>query len=162
VNALRITRLALASLALGASSAAFALTESANITANATVPGVCKPTSATAVMVTLNANPSVGGPATGTAPVTFKCTRNKGYTFSVAQGATSSSSGSLNGSLSDGLSTPTTIPFTATWMQPSGSGAGFSAANEVNADVLVTITDVNYQDAPAGTYTGRMTVSINY
>jgi spore coat protein U-like protein len=159
---LKIARLALIAAALGASSAAFALQESANITVNATVPGVCKLTSSAAVTVTINANPSTGGAATGTAPVTFKCTKSKGYTFSVSQGATSSSTGTLAGSLSDGATTPTTVPFTATWTQPSGTGAGFSAANEVTADVLVTITQANYQDAPAGTYSGNMTVKIDY
>ena len=159
---LKIVRIALVAASLGACSVAFAAQETANIAVQATVPGVCKLTSSAAVTVAIAANPSVGGPATGLAPVAFKCTKNKAYTFSVSQGAASSTSGSLTGSLTDGATTPTLIPFSAGWTQPSGTGAGFSAANEVNADVTVTITQANYEDAPAATYTGNLTVKIEY
>jgi hypothetical protein len=154
----KFTRIALATGLLGASSLAFSAQESATITVTATVPGVCKLTSSTTPSVPITANPSVGGDATGTAPVTFKCTKSHGYTFQVG----GSTAGTLGGSLSDGAATPTTVGYTATWTQPSGTGLGFSAANEVTADVLVTIPEANYVDKPAGSYTGTLAVTIDY
>ena len=159
---LKITRLALVAALLGSSSLAFAVTESATINVNATVQGVCKLTSTAVVNLAITANPSLGGDAFQTAPVRFKCTKYKGYTFSVAFGtAAAVSGGTLDASLSDGA-TPTAnlLPFTATWTQPSGTGDGFST--EVNADVKVTISEANYTNAPAGTYTGVLKVAIDY
>jgi spore coat protein U-like protein len=155
------SRIPLAAALLGASSLALAASpEVASITVNATVPGVCKLTSSTAVTVSITADPSAGGAATGTAPVSFKCTKNHLYTFSITDGVVTASNGTLAGNLSGGGTPATQIPYTASWSQPSGSGAGFST--EVAADVLVTIPEANYLDAPAGSYTAGLTVNINY
>lgn len=151
-------RLALAAGLAVFSSMGFAADDFANIAVTANVQGVCKLTSAT--VLNIAADPSTGLAAENTAPVSFKCTKNHPYTFSVSQGATSSSSGSLSGTLSDGAATPVTIPFTATWTAPSGSGNGFSSA--VAADVKVSIAATAYQDKPAGAYTATLKVNINY
>lgn len=154
----KFPRLALAFGLAAFSSLVFAADDFANIAVTATVQGVCKLTSAT--VLNIAADPSTGLAAENTAPVSFKCTKNHPYTFSVSQGATSSSSGSLSGTLSDGAATPVTIPFTATWTAPSGSGTGFSSA--VAADVKVSIAATAYQDKPAGAYTATLKVNINY
>lgn len=152
-------RLALAAGIAVFSSMGFAADDFANIAVTANVQGVCKLTSAT--VLNIAADPSTGLAAENTAPVSFKCTKNHPYTFSVSQGTTNtSSSGSLSGTLSDGAATPVTIPFTATWTAPSGSGTGFSTA--VTADVKVSIAATAYQDKPAGAYTATLKVNINY
>lgn len=151
-------RHAAAGLLATLSCAAFAADDFANIAVTANVQGVCKLTSATTLVI--SADPSSGLAAENTAPVSFKCTKNHAYTFSVSQGATSSTSGTLPGTLTDGAATPVTIPFTATWTQPTGSGNGFSTA--VNADVKVSIAPTAYQDKPAGAYTATLKVNINY
>lgn len=152
-------RIGVAAALLGASSLALSAgTETANITVTATVPGVCKLTSSATPSVPITANPSVGGDATGTAPVTFKCTKNHPYTFKVGGSSTSPKTGNL----SDGATTPVLVPYSASWTQPSGTGAGFTSANEVTADVLVTISEADYLDKPAGSYTGTIAVTIDY
>jgi spore coat protein U-like protein len=154
----KFPRLALAGALAAFSCVGFAADDFANIAVTATVQGVCKLTSAT--VLNIAADPSTGLAAENTAPVSFKCTKNHPYTFSVSQGATSSSTGSLGGTLSDGAATPVTIPFTATWTAPSGTGNGFSTA--VTADVKVSIAATAYQDKPAGAYNATLKVNINY
>lgn len=149
----KFTRIALALGLVAASTFASAADESANIAVTATVPGVCRLTAPATLAIT--ADPSVGGNASNTASVSFKCTKNMTYNFTVNTENDGSVSGNLTGAVN-----AETMPYTATWTQPSGTGIGFSTA--VNANIAVTITQANYEDKSADSYTGTVAVNINY
>lgn len=154
----KFARLALAGALCGICSVAAAADATQAIAVTASVAGVCKLSAPSTLAIT--ADPSTGSNASATAPVSFQCTKNKSYTFTVSDGTTTTGSGTLPGNLSDGQATPVLVPFTASWTPPSGTGIGFSTP--VNADLLVTIGYADYQDKPAGSYTGTLTVNINY
>lgn len=158
---LKLARRALFTLLVLAAPTVFAANENATINVQATVTGVCRFTgSATAPQtLAMTAAPNVGGVVSATAPVTFKCTKDLAYTYSVTDGTSTDSDGSLSGTLTDGTNT---IAFTATWTQPDGTGDGFSAANEVTSSILVSVAEAAYIDKPAGVYTRTLTVNINY
>jgi hypothetical protein len=125
------------------------------VTVNAQIIGICKFNSGQTPVVTVaNAgvtiNPSLAGPATGSANVLYKCTNGTVPVFSGAATATV---------------TCTTAPTCGvTTMAPAmtytggGNGSGFS----VNKTLVVAgnLTQVQYQDMQAGTYSGTVTVTV--
>lgn len=150
---MNITRIAIVAALASIGSLAFAADESANIAVSASVSGICRLT-APATLTVPAIDPSGTGAATATASVSFKCTKNKAYTFTVNTESDGSVTGNLTGPAAE------TLAYTATWTQPSGTGIGFSTA--VNANVAVSIAQLAYQDASAGAYTGSVAVNINY
>ncbi len=130
---------------------------SANSTVSAQVLGICKFNSGQTPVVTIaNAgatiDPSVAGPATGSAAILYRCTKGTAPTFTVP--------------------TPVTVTCTtagtcgATSMAPTlssvstGAGTGFGSGNDQTLTVTGQLTQAQYQDMRAGTYSGTVTVTI--
>ncbi len=149
-------RYALATVAaLGILSAGSAQADTQVVTVNAQIIGICKFNSGQTPVVTVantgvTIDPSLAGPANGSANVLYKCTNGTVPVFSGAATATV---------------TCTTAPTCGvTTMAPAmtytggGNGSGFS----VNKTLVVAgqLTQVQYQDMQAGTYSGTVTVTV--
>lgn len=138
--------------AAGAAQAA----DNVTVTLNATIIGVCKFFTAAPVITIANTggniDPSLAGPATGQALITYRCTNGTAPIFTVPATATV---------------TCTTAPTCgATTMTPTissantGNGTGLSGAKNQTLTVTAQITQANYQDMQVGSYSGTMLVSV--
>jgi hypothetical protein len=131
--------------------------DSASSTVSAQVLGICRFNSGQSPVVTIansgaTINPSLAGPATGNASILYRCTRGTTPTFSVP--------------------TPVTVTCTtagtcgATTMAPTlnsantGAGSGFASGNDKTLTVTGQLTQAQYQDMQAGTYSGTVTVTV--
>ena len=163
MNAFRIRLFAAAAL-VGACGLAHAA-DTGSISVSAEVRGICKFTNINPLSIVTPTltylDPSSTADGTGTAVISYKCT--KGYTpgtFSVggsttgtytANTATTALAGAAAGNT-------TTIPFTITWgARPQGQG--FSTA--VDITLTGTILNANFVDAPADTYSRSVSLAIN-
>lgn len=138
-------------LGAGASNAA----DSQVVTVNATIIGTCKFNSGQTPVVTVantgaNIDPSLAGPATGSVNVLYKCTNGTTPVFSGPATATVTCT-------TPATCTTTTMPPAMTYTT-GGAGAGFST----NKTLVVagSLTQVQYQDMSAGTYSGTVTVNV--
>ncbi len=149
--------LAAFSLAVLASPAAHA-SDSRAVTINATIIGVCKFFTASPTMninntgTGSNIDPSLAGPATGSALITYRCSNGTAPTFTVP--ATATVSCTTSGTCGSSTMTPT-ISHTG-----GGNGTGMGSGQSKTLTVTGTITQPNYEDAPIGSYSGTMLVSI--
>jgi hypothetical protein len=130
--------------------------DTVNVTVTANIIGICKFTSGQTPTVTIantgtNIDPSLAGPATGSANVTYQCTKGQAPTFTVPTPATITCTGG---------------PCGATTMAPvmsstsGGSGAGFGAA-ALTLVVTGQLTQAQYQNMQVGTYTGTEVVTVS-
>ena len=131
--------------------------DTVNVTVTANIIGICKFTSGQTPTVTIantgaNIDPSLAGPATGSAPVTYQCTNGQAPTFTVPTPATITC-----GSPTCGATTMApAMSFTS-----GGNGTGFSGgANIKTLTVTGTLTQAQYQNMQVGTYTGTEVVTV--
>ncbi|MDP1610662.1 MAG: spore coat protein U domain-containing protein [Sulfuritalea sp.] len=129
--------------------------DTASVAVSATVTGTCKFNSGGAVSFTLD--PSSGSDATGsvTQPA-FWCTKTASYTVDDDMGIHEAVSGSAprrmqHSSLSEFI--PYTFNYTTT-----GTGAGKTAP--ITMDIASSISNADFVNASAGSYTDTVTLSI--
>jgi len=152
--------LALSMLAAGAMSSAFGA-DTYSLSVSATVLGRCKFTQAAGQTLTITntvggIDPSLAGPATGTATITYKCTTNQAPAFTTDTG-THASGGNMR--VADAGAT-NFMTYTL-GLAGGGNGAGFGAGTDKTLTVTGTITSANYVAAPAGAYSDTVVVSVN-
>jgi hypothetical protein len=128
--------------------AAAAATDQQDITVTATVATVCKFTTGSAITVPFGSiNPSDTGNKTQPVSVPYKCTSG-----TAAPGIT------VTGAL-EMVSGANTLAFTlGAWTTAAGTGFAGAALNATNT---VTIAEAAYQAAPAGVYSGTITLDID-
>lgn len=155
ITKLKAALLAAAAIGVLSSSGAQA-SDSVSVTVNATIVGVCKFfTSSPVVNITntgsgSNIDPSSATTATGNAPITYRCSNGTSPTFTVPATATVTCA-ACTGS-------PTMTP--AVSSANTGAGTGMGSGQDKSLTVTGQITQANFQNAPAGTYTGNITVSV--
>ncbi|GAB4369036.1 MAG: spore coat U domain-containing protein [Deltaproteobacteria bacterium] len=146
--------MAAAVLFLGAGSAMAA--DTANVQVTATVVGSCSfATIPTVDFGNLDptANVLVNAPAVD---LTFNCTTGVPYTLTDNKGGIN---GSLSSTLDDGSGN--TIPYSLTYNNYAGVGAGAGVGNEIVSTLAGTIAANTYGGAPAGIYTDTIVFTIN-
>jgi hypothetical protein len=156
MNIARLRRALIGVAALGmlASGSAHA-SDSVSVTVNATIVGVCKFfTAAPVVNITntgtgSNIDPSSGTDAVGNAAITYRCSNGTTPIFTVPGTATVTC-----GACSGATMVPTITSAN------SGAGTGLGTGKDQTLTVTGTIVQANFQNAPAGAYTGSMTVSV--
>ena len=125
-----------------------------SVSLNATVLNVCLFQTQTPSITIANTgssiDPSLAGPATGSTTVSYKCTKGA---------AAALTSPPATGSVSTGGATPSTMSVGLVY-GALAAGNGFGQAAQTFT-VTANITQANYQDSPAGTYTGTVTLTIN-
>ena len=129
-----------------------------SVTVNAQIVGVCKFNSGQTPVVTVansgaTIDPSQAGPATGNANVLYKCTNGTTPAFSGPATAT------VTCTTAGTCGTTTMSPAMA--YTSGGNGSGFSGGNDKTLVVNGQLTQVQYQDMQAGTYSGTVTVTVN-
>ncbi|WP_332816281.1 spore coat protein U domain-containing protein [Ramlibacter sp.] len=154
----RFRILAAAAATLFATAAAAADTATLNVTAE--VKGVCKfsgaPFSMSITSPSLaHLDPTLTSDGTGTATVSYQCTKNTAPTLKVGGTTTSPYTASGTDRL---VSSGNYIPFQIAWGALS-AGAGFNQAAST-IDLTGTIANANYIDAPVGTYTASVALEI--
>jgi hypothetical protein len=123
----------------------------------AQVLGICRFNSGQSPVVTIantgaTIDPSLAGPATGNAAILYRCTRGTGPAFTVPSPAT--------------VNCATAATCGATTMAPtltsanSGAGTGFGSGNDKTLTVTGQLTQTQYQDMRAGTYSGTVIVTV--
>jgi hypothetical protein len=150
----RLVWLSLALLAAPSVQAA----DSTTVTINATIVGVCKFFTSSPVMsinntgTGSNIDPSLPGPATGSALIDYRCSNGTAPTFTVP--ATATVACTTSGSCGTATMTPT-IASTG-----GGSGTGMGSGQTKVLTVTGSIAQADYENAPVGPYSGTMVVSI--
>ena len=141
--------------ALGILAANSAQADTQLVTVNAQIIGICKfNTGQTPVVTVANTgatiDPSLAGPATGSANVLYKCTNGTAPVFTGPPTATVTCTTAPTCGV-------TTMPPAMTYTG-GGNGSGFS----VNKTLVVAgqLTQLQYQDMQAGTYSGTVTVTV--
>ncbi len=119
-----------------------------NLIVTGTVQAVCKFASVPAL--NFNIDPSAATSQSGTASITYNCTKSQAPTIGV-------SSGSLTGRTLTGPASAT-MAYDLTVGTLSAS-TGFSAVNSV--DITATVLQADYQDKAAGTYTETVGLTIS-
>jgi len=158
---MKTSRLRIALLAAAASTmlaAGVAQADTVSVTVNAQIIGICKFNSGQTPVVTVantgaTIDPSLAGPATGNAAILYRCTKSQAPTFTVPTPAT--------------VTCTTAGTCGATTMAPTlssvntGAGNGFSNGNDKTLTVTGQLTQAQYQDMQAGTYSGTVTVTVS-
>jgi len=129
----------------------------ANSTVSAQVLGICKFNSGQTPTVTIansgtSINPSLAGPATGSAAVLYRCTLGTSATFTVPTPATLTCN-------TAGTCGATTMAATLSSVN-TGAGTGFGSGNDKTLTVSGQLTQAQYQDMQSGTYAGTVTVTV--
>ncbi|WBY03760.1 hypothetical protein PE066_09580 [Ramlibacter tataouinensis] len=148
----RLAALTLAAVACGPSLAA----DNTTLNVSATVQGVCKLyTSATGaalgagtLAMAFTLDPSVGGAATQTTDVFYKCTSGTSAIAIQLAGAGSPYAGTLTGT---GTALGNSIPYSISWTNPATAGAGF-ASDAQFVTLTGTIAAADYIAKLAGPY----------
>ena len=127
------------------------------VTVNAVIVGICKFNTGQSPVVTVansgaTIDPSLAGPATGNANVLYRCTNGTTPAFSGPASATVTCTTS-------GTCGATTMAPAMTYTT-GGNGSGFSGGNDKTLVVNGQLTQVQYQDMQAGTYSGTVTVTV--
>jgi len=131
--------------------------DNSSSTVAAQVLGICRFNSGQSPVVTIantgtTIDPSLAGPATGNAAVLYRCTRGTAPAFTVPSPAT--------------VNCATVATCGVTTMAPtltssnSGAGTGFGSGNDKMLTVTGQLTQVQYQDMRAGTYSGTVIVTV--
>lgn len=132
-----------------------------SVAVSASVANTCALISTPAMSFTLDPSTTTAG--TGNSTVTYKCTKNNTTSVfqvgGVSDGTAGYSSGTtaLTGALSGGGTF--VIPYSITWTKTGTSG--FGAASGYSAALAGSILNSAFVDAPAGNYTGSVSVTIN-
>lgn len=150
----RLVLLAGIALAMFAQNAAAA--GSANSTVSAQVTGICKFNSGQTPVVTISntgasIDPSLTGPATGTAAILYRCTKGTAPVFSVPSPVTVTCTTSASCGVTTMAPTLTSVN--------GGAGTGFGSGQDKTLTVTGQLTQAQYQDMKAGTYSGTVTVT---
>lgn len=136
---------------IAAGSSSFAESEKTDILVTARVQGVCS-VSATSVNITLTVDGSSDSPkvvVAGAQPQ-IKCTNN--HRFAIA--CESANAFRLRSGVDE-------IPYTLN-CPAGGVGNGFSAGKYIALAVGGSVATADYQNAPMGTYTDTVVVTVNY
>lgn len=143
---------ALLLVATGFSSAAMA-GGNATVNVSATVTGTCLFNSNGAVAFTLD--PGSASDATGsvTQP-TFWCTNGTTYTISDDLGVNEATPGSAPRRMTNGTDF---IPYSFSY---TASGAGAGKNNPITMDIVASVANADFVNAPAGSYTDTVTLTI--
>ncbi len=135
---------------------AFAAPPNATVVVTGVIPGVCH--FDTVPALNLNLDPAAGGPATGTANLTFWCTNGTSWALSDPIGNTGTYAGTLTCTTA-GTCGANTISYTLTYNNISGGPT--AGRTDVRTSVLTaTVPLVNFQDLPQGTYSQNVTFTI--
>lgn len=149
--------LAAALMASGFSIAANAA-DTATLTVNANVSGICKFQAATASVTLANSgvniDPSIATSATGSTTLAYKCTKGQTPVFANGQGLnwTGTSNAVKHATLTD------VMAYTLT-LTGAGTGNGFGPAAQ-NLTIAGTITQANFQNASAGAYSDTVVITM--
>lgn len=134
-----------------------AMADTATLTVNANVTGVCKFQAATATLNILQSggaiDPSVNTAATGSTTIDYKCTKGVSPTFTANTGANPSGG---NNRVTNGTDF---MVYTLTLTPPAASGQGFAAGAQqlaIGGDIAVAA----FQAASAGAYTDSVTLTV--
>jgi hypothetical protein len=131
--------------------------DSASSTVSAQVLGICKFNSGQAPVVTIansgaTIDPSLAGPASGSAAILYRCTRGTAPTFTVPTPASVQCT-------TAGTCGVTTMAPTLSSVN-TGAGTGFAAGSDKTLTVTGQLTQAQYQDMQTGTYSGTVTVTV--
>lgn len=131
--------------------AGMAVADNATVTVSGTVTGTCKFISGGTISYTLD--PSSAGDATGTvSQPTFWCTKGSSYTISDDNGANKS------GSIYRMKDTSTDyIAYSFTYTK-TGTGGGKGSTKTM--DIASKVLNADFINAPAGSYTDTVTLTI--
>jgi len=155
--AIKRSHLAALALAILASPAVQAA-DSTTVTINATIVGVCKFFTTTPVMninntgTGSNIDPSLAGPATGSALINYRCSSGTAPAFTVP--ATATVTCTTSATCGSATMTPT-IASTG-----GGNGSGMGSGQNKTLTVTGSIAQASYENSPVGPYAGSMVVSI--
>lgn len=121
--------------------------DTATLTVQAQVLGTCNFDTAGATLDFLSIDPTLGAGATAQTTITYTCTNGTAYTFANPAG------GAMTGAtLSDNL------PFALAYDVAGGTGTGSSETLTIDG----TITAANLALVRADTYSGSVTLDINF
>lgn len=122
------------------------------VNVSATVVGTCQFNSGGSVTFTLD--PSVGGDVVGTVTQPqFWCTKNATYTITDDNGL--NASGTTHRMKDAGTNY---IPYSFTY---TTTGTGQGKTSPITMDISASVLEADYINAPAGTYTDTVTLTIN-
>lgn len=126
--------------------------DNATVSVSATVVGTCKFTSGGSVSFTLD--PSTGGDVSGTiVQPKFWCTKGASYTISDDDGLYESGTTHRMKHTSLDEYIPYTFSYTAT-------GTGSGPSNPITLDISSKVVPADYLNAPAGSYSDTVTLTI--
>lgn len=121
------------------------------VSVSATVVGTCKFNTGGSVSFTLD--PSVGGNVSGTVTQPqFWCTKNATYTITDDYGLNE------NGTIRRMTNGTDFIPYSFSY---TSTGTGQGKNSPITMDITAQVQEADYVDAPAGTYTDTVTLTIN-
>ena len=151
--------LAASLLAAGLVSTSAIAADTYNLSVSATVLGRCSFTQAAGQTLTLTntlggIDPSSGTNATGSANITYKCTKGQAPAFSANLGSNEGGTGANR--VSDG----TNFMVYTLNLTTGGAGTGFGAAENKTLAVAGTVLPAQFQNAAVGTYTDTVTISV--
>ena len=154
------TKLLIVALATLMTAPAYAAQTTHTLTVSATVTGNCSFNSGgpTALTIATGAgliDPSVAGPATGTANVTFRCTTG---TTSAITGDNGLNFSGGSRRVKNGVAN--FMPYSLTLTNAAQVGTGHGAGQDKTVQVDASIVAANYQNAAAGAYTDTVTLTI--
>jgi spore coat protein U-like protein len=151
------TKILAASLVVAAGLSFNAMADTATLTVNASVVGVCKFQAAGATLTILQAgnpiDPSVPTAASGSTTIDYKCTKGQTPAFSAGNGSNFAGGGRH---VSNGIDS---MLYSLTLTPPAGTAAGFAAAAQQLA-ISGGIAIADFQAVSAGAYTDSVTLTV--
>lgn len=156
MSSIKSLRLAVVAAAAVLSCSLAMAADSQNITVSATVSGNCKLTSFPNMSFGA-LDPSSAANGSGSATISYKCTKGTSPATFTVGGSASPYSGTLTGA----LASPDTIAYSITWTAPTTAGTGFGAGSTAT-DVVLTgsILNADYVNVKADTYSQTVAVAI--
>ena len=153
-------------VAVMASGAFAGSASSSQINVSGTVVGTCKINTDTTALAFTSIDPSSGNtayPATKTGDTTAYCTKGNTYVVTAlsqnAGGvATACAGAGITGRLDDGSGNFINYTLTCT----DAIGQGFGPGNDVSLAPVATIDTTAYPNAVAGSYSDKLTLTVNF
>ena len=167
MNRIQFARLSTALAAVLAAPLALAAPDTATLTVNATVSGICKMSLVGGPMAfTLDPSTLVNA-TSNVVTASYKCTKGTPATSFTVGGAaggtyTSGATAALGALL--GPTAADLIPYSIDWTVPAAfTGTGFGVGSG-SRDVALTgtILNANFTNAAAGAYTNTVAITVNY
>jgi spore coat protein U-like protein len=150
----KLIGIAAAVAALVASASAMA--DTATLTVAASVKATCKLYSGGS-MDFGQLDPSTSADGTGSATITYRCTKGTAPgTFQVGSASSSPYTGTLTGS---GTAAGDTIGYSVTWTGAPGAGTGFGS--DSTFALSGTVLNANYINKKAGSYGENVTITLS-